>query len=83
MIMNKKLLIEVIGWYGMVAVLGAYALVSFGTIKSDSIIYQLLNLTGALGVAVISIRQKAKQPAALNLVWAVVAFVALVSIFVR
>ena len=81
--MNKKILVETIGWYGMAAILLAYILVSFKVIASDSATFQLLNLTGALGVAVISIRQKAKQPAALNLVWAVVALVALVQLAIR
>ena len=81
--MNKKILIEAVGWYGMLAILAAYALVSFGAIKADSVAYQLLNLTGALGVALISLRQKAKQPAALNIIWAVVALVALVQLAVR
>ena len=78
--MNKKMLIETIGWYGMAAILLAYVLVSFKVIASDSVTFQLLNLTGALGVAVISLRQKAKQPAALNIIWAIVAAVALVKL---
>jgi len=47
--MNKNLLDEIIGWYGMAAILSAYALVSFNFLSSFSIIYQLLNFTGAGG----------------------------------
>lgn len=66
----------------MAAILLAYVLVSFSVIKSDSVAFQLLNLTGALGIAVISLRQKATQPAALNLIWAVVAAVALIKLVI-
>jgi hypothetical protein len=72
-----------VGWYGMTVILAAYALVSFGVLKADSLVYQVLNLTGALGIAVISMKKKALQPAILNMVWAVVALLALSSMFWR
>lgn len=73
---------ELAGWYGTVAIVLAYVLVSFKLIEADSAIYQLLNLTGALGIIVISIVKRAKQPAVLNAFWALIALVALVSMFV-
>lgn len=79
----KKKLIEMIGWYGVVAILLAYALVSFGCISSKGYVYQLLNLTGALGVLVISIIKKAHQPAVLNFAWAVIAFIAIISLILQ
>jgi len=79
----KKILIEVAGWYGVGAILLAYTLVSFKIAPADGLLYQLLNLTGASGIAVISIMKKAKQPATLNIVWAVVAFIALLNIALR
>lgn len=72
-----------VGWYGMAAILLAYTLVSFGTLRSDSLTYQLLNLSGALGILVISLLKKAFQPAALNIAWAVVAIVAILGMLVR
>ncbi|MFA5742827.1 MAG: hypothetical protein WCX77_02795 [Candidatus Paceibacterota bacterium] len=80
--MNKKFN-EIIGWYGVVAILLAYVLVSFNFAKPDSSIYQILNLTGALGVAVISLMKKAYQPAVLNIVWSFIAAVALIMIFLQ
>ncbi len=76
----KRLLAEIIGWYGVVAILLAYALVSFNIIASNDIIYQLLNFTGAFGIAVISLIKKAYQPAVLNITWAIIAIIALLII---
>ena len=72
-----------VGWYGMAAILLAYALVSFGTLRSDSLTYQLLNLSGALGILIISLLKKAFQPAALNIAWAIIAIVAVIFMFAR
>lgn len=68
------------GWYGTAAILGAYALTSFGVLKSTDIWYQLLNLTGAVGIVVISLQKKAYQPGVLNIIWAVIAAVAILKI---
>jgi len=70
-------LIEIAGWYGMSAILLAYAFVSFSIISPHGWIYQLLNFTGAVGVLAVSYTKHAKQPALLNLVWAIVALLAL------
>lgn len=71
---------ELAGWYGTAAIVLAYVLVSFKVIEADSVIYQLLNLTGALGIIAISIVKKAKQPVVLNAFWALIALIALVSL---
>jgi len=39
--------IEILGWYGVIAVLGAYALISF-SLSANSLWYQGLNITGGL-----------------------------------
>lgn len=75
--MNKDLIDEIIGWYGMAAILLAYTLASFNFLSTYSIIYQILNFTGAGGVAYISLRKKAHQPAILNIIWALVAIIAI------
>lgn len=80
--MNKALLAEIAGWYGMGAILLAYALASFEVIAANGIVFQLLNLTGALGVIVISVRKRVKQSALLNIFWAVVATAALLRIII-
>jgi len=77
-----KLVIEIVGWYGTLAILSAYFLASFSFMAVDSIIYQLLNASGALGIVAISFYKKAYQPGILNLVWMVIAVIALANILV-
>lgn len=78
-----KIITEAAGWYGAAAVLLAYTLVSFNVISSHSWTYQLLNFTGAVGVLIISYIKRAKQPALLNVVWAIIAFIALVKLAIQ
>ncbi|HEX7042739.1 MAG TPA: hypothetical protein VF189_05810 [Patescibacteria group bacterium] len=76
----KKFIIETFGWYGTVAIIGAYALISFNLIKSASLFYQILNLTGALGIITVSYYKKVFQSVVLNLIWGIVAIIAIVSL---
>jgi hypothetical protein len=77
----KKLLIETAGWYGALAILTAYILVSFEIISPTYIWYQILNGTGALGIVIVSFYKRAYQPGVLNLVWLLVALFALLQLF--
>jgi hypothetical protein len=83
MITIKSNIINILGWYGVAATLGAYALVSFSILAPTSLWYQALNFTGALGVTVETYYKKDYQPFWLNLVWMLIAFVAIVSIIVH
>ena len=76
----KNKLIEALGWYGAVAIVGAYALNSFSLISTQDLLYQLLNFTGAIGIVIISFYKKAYQPGVLNLIWSFIAFFALLNI---
>lgn len=75
-----KKFLEIFGWYGAVAIISAYALVSFSIIQSNSVLYQLLNLTGAVGIIAVSLAKKAYQPAALNIIWTIIAAIALIKL---
>jgi len=77
---SKQLFAEIAGWYGAVAILSAYILVSFTVISGDGVIFQLLNLTGAIGIIAIAVHKKVKQSVVLNVFWAAVAIIALVRI---
>ena|SRR3989344_3153583 len=77
---SKKMFVEVYGWYGTIAIVLAYILVSFSILQPADIRYQLLNATGALGVVLISFYKQAYQPAILNILWATIAFIAIVKI---
>lgn len=76
-------LTEALGWYGVIAIISAYALVSFSVFSATSIWYQLLNATGAIGIAVISFRKQTYQPGILNIVWALIALFAMANILMR
>ena len=72
--------VEIFGWYGMAAIVGAYALVSFSVIDAGSLLFQLLNVTGAVGILVVSWRKKVYQSVLLQLVWASIGLIALAQI---
>lgn len=72
--------IEIFGWYGAIAIILAYTLVSFQALQPTSPWNQLLNLTGAVGIVCVSLSKKNYQPAALNSVWTIIALVALIKI---
>lgn len=72
--------ISLLGWYGVLVILLGYCLISFGFVTSGSVLYQVLNLTGALGIITETLAKKDYQPTALNIVWAAIAIVALARI---
>ena len=78
----KERLTELLGWYGVVAIVVAYILISFGAVASNSFAYQLLNLTGAVGIVVDALSDKNYQPAILNTIWFVVAAIAIIRVVV-
>jgi hypothetical protein len=64
-----KLAVEVVGWAGAALILGAYALLSAGKLRAESLTYQLMNIFGAAGFMVNSGWNGALPSAALNLIW--------------
>lgn len=73
--------VEFLGWYGMIAILIAYGLISIGTVTIDSTSYHLLNGSGGLGIIIVSFKRRAYQPAFLNIVFLTIAIVSLFRIF--
>jgi hypothetical protein len=71
------LFINALGWYGVIAIVGAYALANFDVIGVHDLSYQLLNLTGSIGILIEAFSKKDYQPAVLNLIWAAIGIVAL------
>jgi len=76
----KSLIPNILGWYGAVAILIAFALISFNIINSNSLTYQLLNLTGSIGIVVNASRKKDFPVIGLNICWVLIALVALIKI---
>jgi len=75
-----ELLIEILGWVGSIEVVTAYALNSYQKIKSDSLTFQLLNLSGAIFLIVNSIYKEAYPFTFINSVWSVIAIFAIIGI---
>ena len=75
-----ELLIDMLGWVGSVEVVAAYGLNSYQKIKSDSLTFQLLNLTGAIFLIINSIYKEAYPFTFINTVWSVIAMMAIVGI---
>lgn len=71
------MLIEVVGWAGSIAVLAAYALLSMGRLHGRSLAYQLMNLGGALGMAMNGWAHAALPSVFTNLIWMAVGLIAL------
>ena len=72
-----KLLIDIIGWIGSFEVIAAYGLNSYQKIKTDSFLFQFLNLTGALFLIVNTIFYKAYPSTFINIVWVIIAVLSL------
>jgi len=76
-----KSLISAAGWYGVLALLGAYALASFEVLSPASATFQILNLTGAIAIVIEAFSKKDWQPGILNIAWSLVALFALLRLF--
>lgn len=73
---------EIFGWYGVVAILSAYVLISFSIVNSNNIWYHILNGTGALGIILDSISKRDYQPGVLNAIWLIIALISIVKILI-
>ena len=71
---------EIIGWIGSAAILSAYALNSYQKIRSDSLAFLVLNFTGGLLLMAYTFYKDALANTFLNLVWVVVAVIALIKL---
>ena len=75
--MTTPLIIEFFGWLGSLLLLLAYGLVSASKITPTQKLYHLLNLLGGCGIVIVSLDKEAYPPAALNVVWCLVAIAGL------
>ena len=71
---------DILGWIGMVLVLAAYFMVAFKKISAQSYVYHFLNLIGVVFLAVNVFAQKAWPVFVLDIVWGLVAIVAVANI---
>ncbi|ULQ55007.1 hypothetical protein KJS94_10190 [Flavihumibacter rivuli] len=78
--MKKELLLEIIGWLGGGSVMIAYMLNAFRLLDAGSPVYLLVNIIGSILLAYYTYCKKAFPNLVLNLVWALVAILALMGI---
>ena len=74
---HSNKLVELAGWYGTIAIVSAYGFSSFLIITPHSLAYQFLNLSGAVCLILDTVYKKDYQPAVLNIIWSVIAIVAI------
>jgi hypothetical protein len=71
--MNNYVWFDAIGWVGAVALLIAYALVSFRRLEGDSATFQFLNISGSILLAANTIFYGSYPSTFVNLIWAGIA----------
>ena len=70
---------DICGWIGMILVLLAYGLLSTNKIK-NGILYQVINLVAAVFMAIGVFPKNAWFSFALQVIWAIIAVVAIIKI---
>jgi len=68
-----NLILEILGWCGAALILLAYFLLTSGKLTSQSKIYHGMSLIGGITVAINAIFNGAFPPAALNIIWSIIA----------
>jgi hypothetical protein len=72
------MLIDILGWIGSVMVVVAYAMNIYKKLASDSFVYYFLNIVGSGLLIVNTFYHNAIPSAFVNIVWVLIALVALV-----
>ena len=78
-----EIMVDLLGWGGTAAFVIAYYLVSCGKLSVDSVLYQVLNLGGAVAVGFSVFPRKAWPAFGLEILWGSIALVSLVRILRR
>ena len=73
---------DISGWYGMIALISAYGLASYGVFSAQSLEFQLLNITGSIGMMIVALSKGVTQAVILNIIWMGLGLVALGQLFV-
>ena len=78
-----EIAVEIAGWAGALLILTAYLLVTLGKLTGQSLAFQWMNLVGAAGFVINGWWHRALPSAALNVVWMLIAAVALWQLWKR
>lgn len=77
---SSRFYTELVGWYGVVAILFAYTGNMFGWFTVQHPAYLALNITGSLGIVIDAWQQKNWQPVVLNAIWILVAIIGSINV---
>ncbi|HEX8755786.1 MAG TPA: hypothetical protein VF745_05580 [Steroidobacteraceae bacterium] len=80
---TAEAVIEVLGWLGAALLVVAYAIVSSGRVDGRSKLYQSLNITASVLLGVNTAWHHAWPSAVVNVIWVVIAAVALMPVLAR
>ncbi|MEO9475880.1 MAG: hypothetical protein ABJG41_10105 [Cyclobacteriaceae bacterium] len=78
-----KLLIDILGWIGSIEVIVAYFLISSNRVQSSSVLFQILNLSGAILLIINTIYYGAYPSSLINVVWVGIAGYALIKLALK
>ena len=76
-----KIVIDILGWIGSVAVITVYGLNSYQKISSNSYMFLILNLIGGIFLIIYSCYYTAFASTFINVVWVIIAIPALFRLF--
>jgi len=81
MVIQRKNIVEAVGWSGALASLSAFSLNSLNVIGSQSIQYLILNILGCGFLIVYAFFKKAHASWVLNSIWLLITVVALLKVY--
>ena len=71
-----ELAVEIAGWAGALLILLGYLLITAGKLTGSSLLYQSMNIVGAVGFAINGWWHRALPSTALNIVWLLIGVIA-------
>jgi hypothetical protein len=80
---GRSVIIESIGWFGVLCILLAYGLLNLSKIGSSSFTYLALNTIGGLAIITQSYYIRDWEPIILNIIWVLISLYALGSHFLK
>ncbi len=78
-----NLLLDIIGWIGMVLLVTGFFAISTKRLRPQSYRYQFINLFGSVGIGVNAVVQNAYPVIALQVVWGGIALYEIYKIFTK
>jgi hypothetical protein len=80
MVIDKKIMMETVGWLGATLSLTAFSLNSLSIIASQSMSYLTLNIFGCFFLILYAVSKKAHASWVLNTIWLLITLVALIKV---